>query len=549
MGSPPYIFDLNAPLLQLSPRDAWRLRDACEGTAIFGGTGSGKSSGSGRALARAFLRAGFGGIVLCAKQDEERERWRSYVRETGRARSLIVFDASGTRRFNFLEYEMARARDAGTFDIGNIVLLFMRIADAASASGGKKQDREPFWRDAVRGMLKNAILALWHGRGRVRLSEIMRMVDTGPSSAQQLHDREWRQASFHYETLRLMMDEPVHPIAREEAEEVAMYWPRLFTRYGEKTTGGIVATLATMVDPFLTGKMRELFTTSTNIVPEMTHQGAIILIDLPVKQWHEAGLIAQHIFKFLWQRATESRPVTPTTRPVFLWADECQFFASEYDNEFQSTARRSVACSVYLTQNLSGLYHHIPAEKPEHAAENLLGNFQTKIFHGNTNTPTNTWAAEMIGKTVQWRRNVGENEGHSESTGSSYGESRSESRGINVGITDGGGENSGSSSSSSNMNYTSSGSSGTSTSWGRSEGSNRSLSGGITTGTNENRSINTGRSQGASEVIDYQLQPNAFTMLRSGGEEHGFIVDGIVVKAKRWKHSGSVWLPCEFPQD
>ena len=99
------------------------------------------------------------------------------------------------------------------------------------------------------------------------------------------------------------------------------------------------------------------------------------------------------------------------------------------------------------------------------------------------------------------------------------------------------------------MNYTSSGSSGTSTSWGRSEGSNRSLSGGITTGTNENRSINTGRSQGASEVIDYQLQPNAFTMLRSGGEEHGFIVDGIVVKAKRWKHSGSVWLPCEFPQD
>lgn len=76
MASLPYISDLNAPLLQLSPRDAWRLRDACEGTVIFGGTGSGKSSGSGRAIARAFLRAGFGGLVLCAKQDEERERWK-----------------------------------------------------------------------------------------------------------------------------------------------------------------------------------------------------------------------------------------------------------------------------------------------------------------------------------------------------------------------------------------------------------------------------------------------------------------------------------------
>lgn len=549
MPAQPYISELNAPLLQLSPRDAWRLRDACEGTVIFGGTGSGKSSGSGRAIARAFLRAGFGGLVLCAKQDEERERWKAYARETGRARSLIVFDASGSRRFNFLEYEMARAKAAGTFDIGNVVSLFMRIADAASTSGGKKQGQDGFWRDAVRGMLKNAILALWHGRGRVRLSEIMRMVDTGPSSAAQLHDEAWRDGSFHYETLRLMMDAPAHPLDREEAEEVAMYWPRLFTRYGEKTTGGIVATLATMVDPFLTGKMRELFCTTTNVVPEMTHEGAIILIDLPVKQWHEAGIIAQHIFKYLWQRATESRPISPTTRPVFLWADECQFFASEYDNEFQSTARASRACSVYLTQNLSGLYHHIPADRPEHAADNLLGNFQTKVFHGNTNNPTNVWAADMIGKTVQWRRNVGENEGESETTGSSYGESRNESRGLTHGLNDGGGSSSGSSSSYSDRGSGGGSNTGNSSSWGLSQGKSRTLSGGTTTGTNEGRSTNTGKSAGASEVIDYQLQPNAFTTLRSGGDEHGFIVDGIVVKAKRWKHSGSVWLPCEFPQN
>ena len=46
--------------------DLWRVKDACEGTVIFGGTGSGKTSGSGRALATAFLAAGFGGLVLCA---------------------------------------------------------------------------------------------------------------------------------------------------------------------------------------------------------------------------------------------------------------------------------------------------------------------------------------------------------------------------------------------------------------------------------------------------------------------------------------------------
>ena len=169
------------------------------------------------------------------------------------------------------------------------------------------------------------------------------------------------------------------------------------------------------------------------------------------------------------------------------------------------------------------------------------------MFHGNSNNATNVWAADMIGKTVQWRRNVGENEGESESTGSSYGESRNESRGLTHGVNDGGGSNQGSTYS--GMELGGSSNSGSSSSWGSSQGKSRTLSGGTTTGTNQGRSTTMGKSAGASEVIDYQLQPNAFTTLRSGGDEHGFVVDGIVVKAKRWKHSGSVWLPCEFPQN
>ena len=52
--------------------DMWRIKDACEGTIIFGGTGSGKTSGSGRAIATSFLSAGFGGLVLCAKPESPR---------------------------------------------------------------------------------------------------------------------------------------------------------------------------------------------------------------------------------------------------------------------------------------------------------------------------------------------------------------------------------------------------------------------------------------------------------------------------------------------
>src|ERR1700749_3283555 len=69
--------------LSSSPKDALTLADAKTGVLITGQTGRGKTSGPGRLLAKAYLRAGFGGLVLCAKIDEA-DLWRKYLRETGR---------------------------------------------------------------------------------------------------------------------------------------------------------------------------------------------------------------------------------------------------------------------------------------------------------------------------------------------------------------------------------------------------------------------------------------------------------------------------------
>ena len=71
---------LDTPLLKLTATDYFTLRDACQGVLITGGIGSGKTSGSGQALAGAYLRAGMGGLVLCAKP-EEAQQWRRYCKQ------------------------------------------------------------------------------------------------------------------------------------------------------------------------------------------------------------------------------------------------------------------------------------------------------------------------------------------------------------------------------------------------------------------------------------------------------------------------------------
>lgn len=64
-------YDLDQALFWFNEKFPFSVRQACEGVQIFGGIGSGKTTGSGEALAKAYLRAGFGGLVLCAKKDEK----------------------------------------------------------------------------------------------------------------------------------------------------------------------------------------------------------------------------------------------------------------------------------------------------------------------------------------------------------------------------------------------------------------------------------------------------------------------------------------------
>jgi len=63
-------FPLELPLFRFTKHDWLSLRDAFEGIHIFGGLGSGKTSGSGQTIAHSFLRSGFGGLVLTAKPGE-----------------------------------------------------------------------------------------------------------------------------------------------------------------------------------------------------------------------------------------------------------------------------------------------------------------------------------------------------------------------------------------------------------------------------------------------------------------------------------------------
>ena len=496
-AGPAYNLSLDEPLLWFSPKDPWTLRDACEGTSIIGDTGSGKTSGSGQAIAKAFLKAGFGGLVLTDKASE-REVWERYCRETGRSESLLIVHPAAPWRFNFLDYQFARAGE-GAGHTENAVATFMNVIENRY-EGGKRATQDAFWTDNVRRLLRYSLELLTAAGEPVTMDGVMEIIRSIPFPKGEGGKIEWPEGN----SAKALFEQAE---ARGQPAKAARdFFEREFGPSASRQRSGIVSSFTGMADPFLSGPVKELFCTRTNFVPEFSRRGAIILIDLSYEQWEEIGRTAQLLFKYVWQRAILRRSGLPKgERPVFLWVDEAQTFATRYDRAFQEKARSAVAATVYLTQSYSNYLASMEPMRGEAQTNALLGNLATKVFHRNGDEATNEWAAKTIGKGPVWRRQMGTNS----------------SDGFNYGQQDG-------------YNFSSG-----SGEW----------SGGAQDGTSRQRSISSGSNEGWSEQIDYLVPPALFTRLKSGGPGNQWQVQGVVFKAgKSWARTGRTYLDVTFPQ-
>jgi hypothetical protein len=403
-------FDPQYPLLWLSDEDPFRLTHAFEGVHIFGGNGSGKTSGPGQALLKAYMRAGMGGLILTAKGDEY-ETVKRYAEETGRLKSLIRFcPESPDYRFNFLAY-LQRAGTRGGGRSANIVKTLIAIQDSfeRGEDGGAKQEK--YWKNVMTQLLHCAVdLALLaRPDGKLSVEIIHEIITSAPIGPAQVDDPEWQATSLCYRLLdEALNNEALTPRQRSDLKLTGKFWLSEFPNLPHDTRGSAVSTVTTVLDVFLRGDMAEIFSTDLTIVPEMTLEGAIWVVDLPVKLFGQVGLAAQILIQHIWAEAIERRDVTVNPRPVFLWADESHNFVNAHYVGVQTTARSSRLCTVYLSQTLPNYYWALGGEQKGKAlTESLMGVMQTKIFCANSDPKTNAWASEIFAKSWQQKANSG----------------------------------------------------------------------------------------------------------------------------------------------
>jgi hypothetical protein len=400
-------FNLNLPLLKFSdnPADWWLLRDAVRGTQVFGALGSGKSSGSGRTIAQAFLRNGFGGLVLCAKPDEATE-WYKYAHSCGRGDDLIIFNEGSKWRFNPLQYETTRGGKGAGLTY-NLTELFMAVFKMGQRiSGSNAEEKEQFWNNALRRCVNRIIDLIKLAGEELSIQNMVEIISLAPfgEKLDRFHSLQddnqllkWAESDFFFHCLLQADEKADTPQKQRDYTLVKNFYFRDWSHMDERVRSNIKEMFLGFCEPFLSGILNDHFVKDSNLLPEETFQGKIIVLDFSVKEYMVSGIYAQCLYKYLWQQAVERRQVNIDTTPVFLWQDESQYFVNEYDTIFQTTARASKTCTVLLTQNISNYYAQMGGQESKAKVDSLLGNLATKIFHGNNDSETNSWASNVIG--------------------------------------------------------------------------------------------------------------------------------------------------------
>lgn len=388
---------LDAVLLHWNESDAFTVRDLLNGgAAVFGRTGSGKTSSSGKALANAIVRHGNSGGLILAAKPEDRSMWEGIFKAAGRSDDLLVFSPEHPLRFNFLNWELTTG-GGHTRNITKCITVIGETLRSSDTAGGENAD---FWQREQERMIFNAVEIVKQATGKVGAPELHTFITTAAMNSSVIGTEEW-QGKFHNRCLKGAYERDKTPTEQHDFEMARDYWLSEFPNMADKTRSSIMTGVMGILSVFNTGVVRDLVSTTTNVSPADMFRGKWVLVDCPPAEWGDIGNFIAAGWKYLTQKMVLRRHATANSNPVCIWCDEAQMFVNSHDAHYLAQCRSHLGCMIFLTQSLASYYGTLKGETGKQQADALLTNFHHKVFHALGDVATAEWASGLIGKELR----------------------------------------------------------------------------------------------------------------------------------------------------
>ncbi|OWK34926.1 type IV secretory system conjugative DNA transfer family protein [Fimbriiglobus ruber] len=375
--------------------DTFTLRDLLSGgVAVFGASGSGKTSSTGRALAKAILRHRKGGGLILAAKPEDRAMWEGWFRAAGRSRDLLILDGKTPLRLNFIDC----ARRLG-WDARETAKMLMIMGESLNARDARRED-SGFWEKQQFRMIYYACLIINLAYDKLSATDIHRFITASAKSAAELRTPEFAQG-FHATTIQHAQARARTDRDKHDLSQAITYYLNELVNLSDRTRSSIETGVFGLLDTYCTGKVHDLIGTTTNITPDVMLDGKFILVDLPPSETGEFGLIVGGGLKYLTQRMVLKREVGEGDGFHVTWCDEAQLFITSFDHEYLAQSRSHYGCMVYLTQSLHSYYGALPGESGKSQTQAILSNFKVKVAHALGDSDSAAYFSSLVGKERQ----------------------------------------------------------------------------------------------------------------------------------------------------
>lgn len=378
------------PILFSGFRPVLWPKNLFEHVLVFGGTGSGKSSGPLKHLLYKSMALGHGMLIHTTKVDDAHD-YQKLAKRAGCSPRVEVLNLQN-HTFNFLQY----LADMGLYDMDIAKMLF-RLYDLIAGDGASV---ERYWTSLADEFLTNLI-------GAIRLSNRplnIQMIAGFAHGVQMSNDPDVFPKTEAYNILRDLEDGLIEPNPGQSFEEAQRRAMHIVTSLieshqmmPEKTRGTVHTVLGTILNFLLQPPLCRVFATEQSTkTPEMIFKNRkIVVLDAPLSLNPQVS----RVFQVIWQQAFHFRcqqQARSEAKPTVWVCDEFQAFAHRDIGRLLSILR-SFKCSCILATQI---YSNLVAEVGKAAAESIVGNPQTFIFCGNLDAQTNDLAVHMAGRDI-----------------------------------------------------------------------------------------------------------------------------------------------------
>lgn len=412
---------LEEVLYRLTDRDSYTLRDLTRNLSVFGGTGSGKSTGAGYQFGKAIAFSRNTAMLILASKPEDKEFWSSIFAEA--RRELLVVAPGGRHCFGVLDHELKAGGDTR-----DITQCLMTLGESLGRGEGNTNN-DPFWKEQNRRMLHNAIEVVKLATGRVDPWILQQFIVGAARAPAEMAMPEWR-AGPHSMLLKRAHHAPKGATAQHDYDLARLYWTQEIPALNDRTRSSIEAGVMGLLHVMNVGLVRELIAGDTTVTPKVLEEGTSILINMPIVAGDATATFVNTAWKYAVQRHILRRKAGRDDRVIVIWSDEFQKVANSYDAAFLAECRSHRGCLVALTQSIPGMFEAIGANG--HAAKSLLSNFLVKVFHAVGDPETAEFASSLLGNRLEvmtggstdFNRSVGDEfwggSGHTGSFNSEY---------------------------------------------------------------------------------------------------------------------------------